>query len=350
MEPSAALASSGAARSTGSNQHAQWALGPGAVSWKVLRNPCVFVIALLREGILLTLHPAFAAAAIDHDRVHQDPVTRYRTIARYAYSTVYGTPEEAGKVAGFVRRNHKRVVGVEPITGQPYQANSDYELALTQTLLSSSWIAAHEAIAGRLRDDERDQFLLEQKLAGALLGIPPAHLPGTMQELDTFLTNARRTWAAGEQAREVLRPFTFGDYPAGSVIGELPPIKRKAAASAIRALTDITLLTMHPADLELLSVPRRPELRSRRAVKASLRALAAYLGSPRGVATWERFMKPDLAAIMHRARAAELAVGGHEVAARSFVVPDAARFVATLDDRVENMREDVLVAPQAQYR
>jgi uncharacterized protein (DUF2236 family) len=54
----------------------QWALGPGAVSWRVLRNPCVFVIALLREGILLTLHPQFAAAAVDHDRVHQDPVTR----------------------------------------------------------------------------------------------------------------------------------------------------------------------------------------------------------------------------------------------------------------------------------
>ena len=130
----------------------QWALGPGAVSWKVLRNPCVFVIALLREGLLLTLHPPFAAAAVDHDRVHQDPVTRYRTIARYAYSTVYGTCADAEKVAGFVRRNHKRVVGIEPITGRPYQANSDYELALTQALLNSSWMAAYEAIYGRLRD------------------------------------------------------------------------------------------------------------------------------------------------------------------------------------------------------
>src|SRR5882724_4707251 len=112
-----------------------WALGPGAVSWKVLRNPAVYVIALLREGILLTLHPQFAAAAIDHDRVHQDPVTRYRTIARYAYSTVYGTSADAQRVAGFVRRNHTRVVGVEPLTGLDYQAHSEYELALTQALL-----------------------------------------------------------------------------------------------------------------------------------------------------------------------------------------------------------------------
>jgi uncharacterized protein (DUF2236 family) len=320
----------------------EWAYGPGAVSWEILRNPCVFVVALLREGILLTLHPQFASAAVDHDRVHQDPVTRYRTIARYAYSGVYGTCEDAERVSGFVRRNHTRVVGVEPITGLPYQANSAYELALTQVLLTSSWVAAYEAISGRLSSAERDQFVVEQQTAGALLGIPPHDLPATWAELETFLANARVRFAAGLQAREVLRPFAFGDYPPGSVIGELPPLKRKAVASGVRALTDITLTTMHPDDLELLQINRRPELRSRVAVRASLRALAAYMGSPRGVAAWERFMKPDVAKIMDRARAAERAAGGHRVAAATFVAPDPAKSVAHLDDRVENMRGDVL--------
>lgn len=319
-----------------------WALGPGAVSWKVLRNPAVFVIALLREGLLLTLHPQFASAAIDHDRVHQDPVTRYRTIARYAYSTVYGSPEDAERVASFVRRNHTRVVGVEPITGLDYQAHSEYELALTQTLLSDSWIAAYELLHGRLGDAERNGFLAEQKLAGALLGIPPTHLPGTMAELETFIGNARRRWAAGWQAREILRPFTMGDYPAGSVIGELPALKRRAAARAVRALSDIAMLTMHPDDLELFSLPRRAELRWEPAVRASARALAAGLGSPRGIAAWDAFMKSDVAAIMRRAREAEQAAGGHEVAARTFVPPDPSAHVATLDDLVANWRPEVL--------
>jgi len=319
-----------------------WALGPGAVSWKVLRNPCVFVIALLREGILLTLHPQFAAAAVDHDRVHADPVTRYRTIARYAYSTMYGTREDAERVAGFVRKNHTRVVGVEPITGLPYQAHSEFELALTQALLSSSWIAAYEIISGPLSDAERDQFLAEQKVAGTLLGIPPEHLPGTVAELDGFLAAARQRWAAGWQARDVLKPFTMGDYPAGSVIGELSPLKRKAVSRGVRALTDITLLTMHPDDLMLLSIPRKPELRFEVAVRASLRALAAYLGSARGVAAWDAFMKPDVAALMRRARDAERAAGGHDVAARSFVPPDPASCLVAVDDLVHNWRAEVL--------
>ncbi|MEA2314177.1 MAG: hypothetical protein QOI03_869, partial [Solirubrobacteraceae bacterium] len=206
-----------------------------------------------------------------------------------------------------------------------------------QSLLSSSWIAAYEAINGRLSGGDRDQFLIEQKTAGALLGIRPEHLPGTMDELEAFLADARTSWAAGWQARQVLRPFTLGDYPPGSVIGELPPLKRKAAASAVRALTDTTLLTMHSADLELLAIGRTPELRFQPAVRASLRALAAYLGSPRGIAAWERFMKPDVAKIMDRARAAERAAGGHRAAAATFVPPDPVQFVATLEDRVENM-------------
>jgi uncharacterized protein (DUF2236 family) len=319
-----------------------WAYGPGAVSWEVLRNPAVFVIALLREGILLTLHPEFAAAAVEHDRVHRDPVSRYRTIARYAYSAVYGTKEDAERVSGFVRRNHTRVVGFEPITRRSYQAHSDYELALTHVLLTSSWIAAYEAISGPLPASDRDQFVYEQKTAGALLGIRPHHLPDTWSEVQTFLDVARARFAAGWQAREVLRPFAFGDYPPGSVIGELSPLRRKAVASAIRALADITLTTMHPDDLELLQINRRPELRARFAVRGSLRALAAYMGSPRGTAAWERFMKPDVAGIVDRARAAERAAGGHRRAAASFVPPDPANFVADLEDRVENMRDEVL--------
>lgn len=339
---SAPAASTDHAASAGPATDRQWALGPGAVSWKVLRNPAVYVIALLREGLLLTLHPQFAAAAVDHDRVHQDPVTRYRTIARYAYSTVYGSPADAERVASFVRRNHTRIVGVEPITGLPYQAHSEYELALTQALLSQSWIAAYELIHSRLTDAERDQFLQEQKLAGALLGIPPEHLPGTMGELDTFITNARRRWAAGWQARDILKPFTMGEYPAGSVIGDLPPLRRAALSRVVRGLSDMCMLTMHPDDLELFSLPRRPELRSERAVRASVRALAAAMGSPRGVAAWDGFMKNDVAAIMRRAREAERAAGGHEAAARTFTPPDPTPCVAQIDDLVRNWRPEVL--------
>lgn len=314
-----------------------WALGPGAVAWKVFDNPCVFVVGILREAILLTLHLPFAAAAHDHDRVHEDPVLRFRTIARYAYSVVYGTKDDAGRVSGFVRRRHGEVRGSEPLSGQPYQANADYELALTQVLLNESWIAAYEAIDGPLRDAERDQFVREMQLAGALLGIRPHHLPATWAQNVAFLADARSTWAAGQYAREILKPFADGTYPADSVIGALPAYQRRPIAVLVRALTDITLTTMSSDERELLAIGRRPTLRSPTAVRASHRLLSRFLGSARGRATFAGFVKTDVAAIVRRAYAAQSAAGGHAAAAGNFEVPDAARFVAQLDGRSENM-------------
>ncbi|MCW3015413.1 MAG: hypothetical protein JWO02_2505 [Solirubrobacterales bacterium] len=314
-----------------------WAFGPGAVSWEIMRNPAVFVVGILREAILLTLHLPFAAAATDHDGVHSDPIKRFRTIARYAYSATYGTKADAELVSGYVRRRHTQVVGVEPVSGEPYRANSDYELVLTQALLTSSWIAAYEAINGRLSDRERDQFVVEQQTAGALLGIRPHHLPSTMPELEAFLAKARLTWAAGEQAREVLKPFASGVYPEGSVIGSLPPVQRRAAAWVVRLLTDIATSTMGPEDRALLAIDRRPELRFQVAVRASRRSLARFLGSERGLAIFDRFLKPDVAKIMRRARDAEAAAGGYGIAAASFVPPNPEPFVVHLEDRVENM-------------
>jgi uncharacterized protein (DUF2236 family) len=315
-----------------------WALGPGATSWKVFDNPCVFVIGILREAILLTLHLPFAAAAHDHDRVHEDPVLRFRTIARYAYSVVYGSKKDAELVSGFVRRRHAQVVGTEPISGESYQANADYELVLTQVLLNESWLAAYEAINGALTPAERDGFVHEMQLAGALLGIRPHHLPETWAENVAFLAEARTTWAAGEYAREILKPFAEGIYPDGSVIGSLPRYQQKPIAVLVRALTDMTLSTMSDDERELLAINRAPTLRSPAAVRASHRLLSRYLGSARGRRTFAGFLKPDIAKIVDRARAAQAASGGHRAASRSFVAPDPAQFVATLDDRVENMR------------
>lgn len=314
-----------------------WALGPGSVSWDVMRNPCVFVVGILREAILLTLHLPFAAAAVDHDGVHADPIKRFRTIARYAYSATYGTKAEAEHVSGYVRRRHAQIVGVEPISGESYRANSDYELVLTQVLLTSSWIAAYEAMNGPLPTGRRDQFVREQQLAGALLGIRPAHLPNTWDELQAFLARARTTWAAGENAREILRPFASGEYPEGSVIGELPPGRRRVAAFLVRMITDVALATMGPEDRALLAIDRPQQLRSRAAVRMTHRALSAWLGRSQGREIFDGFLKPDVAGITRRAREAERAAGGPAAAARSFVVPDPAPFVATLGDRVENM-------------
>jgi uncharacterized protein (DUF2236 family) len=312
-----------------------WALGPGCVSWDVLRNPAVYVVGLLREAMLLTLHPPFAAAAADHETIHTDPIGRYRKIARFFYAGVYGTKAEAERASHFVRRRHAEVTGTEPISGEAYQAHADYELVLTHVLLSDSLIATYETLNGRQPEVWRDQFVLEHQLAGALLGIHPRHLPGSHAELRGSLDTARRKFAAGEQARTILKPFATGEYPEDSVFRQLPAWQYKAAGTAVRMLTDMALSTMHPEDRHVLAIDRPPVLRSSRLVGLSFEGLARFMDSPRGRAYFDKLLLPDVAKIYRRALATPPA---------PFTVPDAEAFVVEIDGLVHNMPEPQEVA------
>lgn len=310
------------AGSGAASEQVQWALGPGSVTWKVMKDPTVFIIGLLREAMLLTLHPAFAAAAVDHDSFNDDPVGRFKHVAWYTYAATYGTPADAEHVSAIVRRRHVTILGSEPLTGLPYRADSEYELALTQTMLSASFLATYELLHGDLSSTQRDQFYREQKVPAALLGTNPAHLPDTYGQAIDFIAHARNRFATGLQAREILSPFARGEYPRGTVIGDLPPGIRQIAMFVLRAFADMSLTTMSWEERELISINRRPKLGHRLAVNASLRLLSKWFCSPQGQKVFEFFLGEHVAPLFVRAKEADAAPGGRTRAAQ-FVVPPA---------------------------
>jgi uncharacterized protein (DUF2236 family) len=317
------------------DEQVEWALGPGSVTWRVMKDPTVFVIGLLREAMLLTLHPAFAAAAVDHDSFGDDPVGRFRHVAWYTYAATYGTPDDAEYVSGIVRRRHSTIVGMEPLTQVPYQANSEYELALTQAMLSFSFLATYELVHGELTSVQRDQYCREQKVPAALLGTNPDHLPATYGELVDYLAHTRNRFATGLQAREILSPFATGEYPRGTVIGDINPLLRRPTMFLLRAFADMAMLTMSWEDRELISINRRPKLGSRRVTDAALRLVSRIFRSSKGQAMFDDFLGERIATIYRRAIAADEAPGGRTRAAQ-FVVPEAGPCLHRLADLSRN--------------
>jgi uncharacterized protein (DUF2236 family) len=326
---------SGPAPNQAVDEQVNYALGPGSVTWKVMKDPTVFIIGLLREAMLLTLHPAFAAAAVDHDSFGDDPVGRFRHVAWYTYAATYGTPSDAEYVSSIVRRRHITIVGMEPLTQLPYRADSEYELALTQAMLSASFLATYELLYGELTSAQRDQFFKEQLVPAALLGTNPDHLPSTYGEMVDQLAHARNRFATGLQAREILSPFATGGYPPGTVIGDLHPVLQRPAMFALRAFADMAMLTMSWEERELIAINRRPKLRSSLLVKASLRLLSKGLRSSRGEVLFDGFLGERIAGIYRRGVAADEAPGGRTRAAQ-FVVPDAAPSLVRLADLARN--------------
>jgi uncharacterized protein (DUF2236 family) len=287
-----------------------------------MADPTVFVIGLLREAMLLTLHPAFAAAAVDHDSFNDDPVARFKHVAWYTYAATYGTPDEAEYVSGIVRRRHATIVGQEPLTGLPYRADAEYELALTQAMLSFSFLTTYELLHGELSSAQRDQFCLEQKVPAALLGTNPDHLPATYGEMVDFIAHTRNRFATGLQAREILSPFALGGYPPGTAIGDLKPLLRRPAMFVLRAFADMAMLTMSWEDRELVSINRRPKLGGRHATLAALKLLSSWFRGSRGQRVFDGFLGERIGAIYRRGIEADAAPGGRTRRAQ-FVVPDA---------------------------
>ncbi|MGE2713027.1 oxygenase MpaB family protein [Mycolicibacterium litorale] len=308
--------------SVAESEDIEYALGPGSVTWRVLKDPTVFIVGLLREALLLTLHPAFAAAAVDHDSFGDDPVMRFKHVAWYTYAATYGTPKDAEHVSEIVRRRHKTIVGVEPLTQIPYRADAEYELALTQAMLSASFLAAYELLHGELTSAQRDQFFEEQKVPAALLGTHPDHLPATYGQMVDFIAHARNRFATGLQARETLSPFADGDYPTGTAIGDLPLPLRKPAMFVLRTFADMAMLTMSWEERELISINRRPKLGSKRATRAALTLLSRWFRGERGQAVFAKFLGEHIAPIYQRALAVDAAPGGR-IRVAQFKVPDA---------------------------
>jgi uncharacterized protein (DUF2236 family) len=312
-----------------------WAFGPGSVSWTVMADPAVFIVGLLREALLLTLHPPFAAAAVDHDSFGDDPLMRFRRVAIYTYGATYGSKADAERVSAMVRRRHHQIVGYEPLTLLPYQAHSEYELALTQAMLTASFLAVYEELHGELPSAKRDQFVLEQKVPAALLGVKPDHLPSTYGELVDYVAHARSRFATGLQAREIIAPFANGDYPRGTVIGDLPRIQRRLAMWGIRAVSDMAMVTMDPEERGLIAIGRRSKLGSQAATRRALKLLSSYLTGAKGQKVFDDFVRANTAKIFRRALVEDRAPGGRTRAAK-FVVPDAAAFVVAVDGLVAN--------------
>ena len=312
-----------------------WALGPGSVTWVIMRDPAVFFVGLLREAILLTLHPPFAAAAVDHDSFLDDPVNRFRHVAMYTYAATYGSKADAERVSAIVRRRHSMITGIEPLSGQPYQAHAEYELALTQAMLSASFLAAYETLNGPLTSARRDQFLMEQKVPAALLGVPPGHLPSTCGALQEFLSRARDGFATGYQAREILQPFSTAAYPTGSAIGDLPLTQRATVMWLIRGIADMAVLTMNHEERSLVALDRSRKLGSQAATLASFRLLSRLMRSPRGARAFEGFVGPSTTKIMRRAYAVD-DQKGRRARAMAFRVPDASKFVVDIPELMRN--------------
>jgi uncharacterized protein (DUF2236 family) len=183
--------------------------GPGSVTWRVstdLASPIAGLTALMVQA----LHPLAMAGVDQHSFWRQDPVGRLAATLGYETTLSFGDRAAAERVSARVRRVHEHVRGVDPVTGQPYEAGDPALLLWVHAGLVVSNLAVGRLFGTPLTPADADRYVAEMVVAAELVGVPAAQVPATVAQLDSYLASVRPslrcTPAASESMSYVLDP------------------------------------------------------------------------------------------------------------------------------------------------
>jgi uncharacterized protein (DUF2236 family) len=144
--------------------------GPDSVTWRVLTDPAAGVGGI-RALFLQALHPLAMAGVHEHGEFSSDFWPRLQRTAQYVTTVGFGTRVEADAAGARVRAVHRRVRGVDPVTGRQYAATDPDLLRWVHVTEVSSFIDAVRRGGLALTGAEVDRFLAEQVRAAELVGL-----------------------------------------------------------------------------------------------------------------------------------------------------------------------------------
>jgi uncharacterized protein (DUF2236 family) len=265
---------------------------PDSVTWRVHSDPAITLVGGLRSLVIQALDPLAMAGVAQHSDYRERPLKRLQRTAEYVAVTTFGTKEEADRAAAIVRHVHKKVVGIDPVTGGPYSA-ADPDTALWIHLVEMhSFLAAREAYGARFTPEERDRYFAENAIVAELLGVPGDLIPRDADAVRAFFAARRPGLCVSDYAREAISFVTA------------PPLSGELAAywPALRILGRAAVALV-PRDLQRL-IGLRPTRAGDAAVHAQVRALSQAMKLPGAQLLLSRTIGERTTAVASEARLA----------------------------------------------
>lgn len=187
--------------------------GPASVSWRVHADP-LMPVAGLRALLLQALHPVAMSGVRQHSGFRTDPWGRLRRTADYVGTVTFGTREEAERAGARVRGIHRQLGGVDPVTGRHYRVDDPDLLRWVHCTEVESFLTTFARSTGGVSAAEVDRYYREQRRSAALVGLDPASVPGSQQEITDYFTEQRPLLAATPGARAAARFVLWPPMPA----------------------------------------------------------------------------------------------------------------------------------------
>jgi uncharacterized protein (DUF2236 family) len=182
--------------------------GPDSVSWRVHRETTV-LFGGARALLMQAAHPLVIAGATETGFYERNPWKRLERTLMLTYALTFGTRGEATRAAERINEVHRRVHGIDPVTGRRYDALDPDLLLWVHACLVDSALLFERWTVGRLTAGERQRFHEEQMAAAELLLLPRHRIPSTVGDLRRYIDGvvAGGDLVVGPPARRVAELF-----------------------------------------------------------------------------------------------------------------------------------------------
>lgn len=243
-------------------------LGPRSMAWRVLGHP-MSLVGGMRALMIQSLHPLAMAGVAQHSDYERRSLDRLRQTAYYVTATAFGDTTTARAAAKRVKAVHRRVRGIDPVTGKAYSAADPDTQIWVHCTEWHSLLAAYRLFSDRrLSEAEQDQYLAEGVVIGSLLGTPRERIPASLSEYREYFARVRPQLCVSEHSRKAIQ-FVI-----------TPPLVRETLhlQAPMRLFANAAVALM-PGHLRALASLERPWWQDAAAI-AAVRPLGSVLRLP----------------------------------------------------------------------
>jgi uncharacterized protein (DUF2236 family) len=194
--------------------------GPGSVAWKVWTYPASALQGFFRAVTIEHLDPDLVAAVDASGQVIKRMPVRYDRTMEYFAAVTFADAQTVTRMSDILMKVHDRSYGVNPVTGNDYEANKpSSQLWILVTAWHSILYVYEKFGPGKLSRDEENEYWAQMKVAAQFQPIDLDDVPSTRGEVQAYLDSWREKLSASEAAvyniSEILDAFenAFVDLP-----------------------------------------------------------------------------------------------------------------------------------------
>ncbi|AKU15372.1 oxygenase MpaB family protein [Luteipulveratus mongoliensis] len=179
--------------------------GPDSVTWKVWSYPTSLTVGFVRAVSIEELDPDLVASVEQSGAVRKRTRTRYDRTLRYFAMVAFADSKSTAHAADILVKVHSKGIGIEPLSGQRYDANAPHSQLWIHLTAWHSILYAYERYGpGRLSEAEENQYWEECALAAELQTCSPDDVPRTREGIREYFETMRPQLVGSPYAQSMM--------------------------------------------------------------------------------------------------------------------------------------------------